>query len=159
MKVFSNALLDRLSQDANSASRARMNLNLHEHFEDPCQRLFNAIGLNSYIQPHRHLLDPKIETLIALRGMFALITFDNEGKVMDIVKFGSEKHLEIDGVGVEVPSNVWHTVVALIDGSLLFEVKEGPFDPTRAKEFALWAPIEGSSDVSAYLSKLRSRVL
>lgn len=158
MKVFSNALLDVLIQEANSASRARLNLNLHQHFNDPCQRLFNAIGLNSYIQPHRHLLDPKIETLIALRGVFALLTFDNEGKVMDVVKFGSEKHLEIDGVGVEVPSSVWHTVIALVDGSVLFEVKEGPFDPMRAKEFALWAPVEGSPDVLAYLSKLRNRV-
>ncbi len=161
MKTYSNSKLDDLVQKAKDSERSRLNLNLHQSYEEPCQRLLNAIGLSSYIRPHRHQLDPKLETLIAVRGLFALITFDDHGKILDVVKFGTERYLEVNGVcvGVEIPPNVWHTVIALKDNSVLFEVKEGPFDPLVAKEFAEWAPAETDFDVFDYLGLLRSALL
>jgi cupin fold WbuC family metalloprotein len=35
-----------------------------------------------------------------------------------------------DGMyGVDIPKNVWHQVECLESGSVIFEVKEGPFVP------------------------------
>lgn len=119
------------------------------------QRLFNAIGVDSYIRPHRHLLDPKIETLIAVRGRMAMIAFDNDGAITDCVVFGIG---EGDAAGVELGTDQWHTVVALVPGSILFEVKQGPFMPDAAKEPAPWSPEEHSPDATAYLGGLRRRI-
>ena len=38
---------------------------------------------------------------------------------------------------------------------ILCEVKEGPFDPQKAKEFAPWAPSEGSANAQDYFDQLR----
>ena len=60
-------------------------------------------------------------------------------------------------VGVEVPVACWHTVVALEPGSILLEIKAGPFDPAVPKEMAPWAPDEGSTYACSYLEKLRAQ--
>ena len=54
----------------------------------------------------------------------------------------------------EVPPGTWHTVVALETGSVLLEVKAGPFIPDQPKEFAAWAPEEGSDEAREYHSFL-----
>ena len=79
INAFTKVDLDKLAIQAKGSGRARASFNLHKSFADKCQRLLNAVGIHSYIQPHRHSLDPKVETLIAVQGLFAVITFDNAG--------------------------------------------------------------------------------
>jgi cupin fold WbuC family metalloprotein len=160
-KPLSPRLLACLSDQAMASPRARQHLNLHVSFEDPCQRVLNAIGVESYIRPHRHLLDRKVECLIAVRGLFGLVTFDDFGEITCVSRFGTEKHwgVRLIDVGVELPPGVWHTVLALVPDSVLLEVKSGPFDPGVAKELAPWAPAEGTLEANIYVSKLRNVVL
>jgi cupin fold WbuC family metalloprotein len=117
--------------------------------------------VNSYIRPHRHSLDPKEECLIAINGLFGFIVFTDQGFIEDVILFGSEKYSKklLIPSGLELPASVWHTVVSLADDSILFETKSGPFDPTLAKEFALWAPEEGGDDAPQYLETLKQRCL
>jgi cupin fold WbuC family metalloprotein len=153
----SQALLDDLLHEAAESPRRRQHRNLHTSYTDPCQRLLNAIELDSYIRPHRHALDPKVECLFAVRGKFSLITFDERGSPERVVRFGTELHGR-DGqldLGVEVPAATWHTVIALVPGSVLLEVKAGPFDPHAAKELAPWAPEEHSVAAESYFQTLR----
>ena len=89
---FSTSYLDSLIAEAERSPRRRQFRNVHRSMSEPAQRLFNAIEPDSYVRPHRHQLDPKDETLIAVRGLFALITFSDEGEITDIVHFGSEKY-------------------------------------------------------------------
>jgi cupin fold WbuC family metalloprotein len=135
----------------------RQHLNIHESYDDPCQRFFNAVGVGSYIRPHRHSLDPKTESLIAIKGAFALVSFDGLGSIENIVKFGTEKFCDESGcvgVGVELAPGVWHTVVALTADAVLLELKAGPFQPAAAKEPASWAPEEGTAEAADYLQYL-----
>jgi cupin fold WbuC family metalloprotein len=155
LDVFSKEYLDTMISDANDSVRKRQHRNTHRSFDEKCQRLMNAIGVESYIAPHRHLLDPKSECLIAVRGLFAAVIFSDNGNVEQIEFFGTEKFKNLS-VGLELPLGVWHTVVAITHGSALFEVKEGPFYPKKAKEFAPWAPSEGSADAQDYLRQLRA---
>jgi len=39
-------------------------------------------------------------------------------------------------------------------GSILLEIKAGPFDPTQPKEFAPWPPEEDSEMAERYLEEL-----
>ena len=109
---------------------------MHESYEDPCQRLFNAIEPGSYIRPHRHATDPRDELLIAVRGLMALVTFDDHGKIMGVVRFGAQRYGEDFAVGAEVPVCSWHTVIAVESGSVLHEVKSGPFESDSTQGFS-----------------------
>lgn len=159
IKIFSNSFLEDLRRESSLSLRKRKNHNLHFDYADSCQKLFNAIEMNSYIRPHRHSLDPKHECLLAVSGLFCLYIFDDTGKILRVTKFGSDLYRDAEkncGVGVEIPPNSWHTVVALSHSAILFEIKAGPFIPSQAKEFATWAPEEGASNSLDYLESLRS---
>jgi cupin fold WbuC family metalloprotein len=156
-RITSN-LLSELSKDALLLSKRRKHLNLHKSYNEPSQKFFNAISIDSYICPHRHLLDSKDEFLIAIRGLFALITFDDVGNIENKILFGSDayqKDMAVDSA-VFVSCGVWHTVISLVKDSVLFEVKECPFIEGLAKEFADWSPEERSEASINYLEAMRS---
>lgn len=159
MKVFDAGYLNALIDEAKSNSRLRQHRNVHESYDDPSQCLLNAIEPDSYIRPHRHASDPKEERLFALRGSMALVVFDDAGNVTDIVNFGTERYGNNLALGASVSSHQWHTVIALQEGSVLCEVKAGPFDPTQPKDLASWAPGEGTDMANDYLKHLHELVL
>ena len=154
LKVFTAAYLVGLTAEASVSPRRRQHRNIHEDYGDGCQRLFNAIETDSYIRPHRHGFVPRAETMIAVRGLMVLFTFDDDGVVVDMVRFGVGVEGRDVALGVEIPAGCWHTVVALEPGSVLLELKAGPFDPEQPKEFAPWAHEEGSAEAVGYLRGL-----
>lgn len=158
MKTFSADVLNGLVANAQISVRLRQHQNIHTNFDEPCQRLFNAIEPGSYIRPHRHYSVPREELLVAIRGMMALVTFDDSGHIKQVVRFGSEKFGSGLAVGVEHSPETWHTVLALEPGSVLLEVKAGPFDPSQPKDLAEWAPPEGDQSSIEYLANLRKLV-
>ena len=44
--------------------------------------------------------------------------------------------------GVEIPVGTWHSLIALEEDTLVYEVKDGPYSPEDDKNFAVWAPKE-----------------
>ena len=149
--LISSYMMSKLYDEAKRLPRRRQNLNLHDSHKENCQRFLNAIHVDSYIRPHRHQRNKKKELLIALKGHFSLITFDNAGNFDTSYCFGTESFQP--NVGVEVPPSTWHTVVAMARNSILLEVKEGPFSPNISKEFASWAPEEGTKAAASFLRK------
>jgi cupin fold WbuC family metalloprotein len=150
MKIIDSKLLDSLSAQARANPRHRKNLNLHQNYDEPSQRLLNAMEPASYIRPHRHLIDPKPESFIGLRGRLVLLIFAESGEVEQIIPFGPGE----DVLGVDLPIGIWHSVVCLETGSVFYETKPGPFLPIYDKDFAPWAPVEGSPEAPAYLQGL-----
>jgi cupin fold WbuC family metalloprotein len=150
MKLITIPLLDALTQEARNSLRLRKNLNSHTSYEEPSQRLLNAMEPGSYIRPHRHLQDPKPECFIGIRGRLALILFDEDGKVTDAILFGPRESC----AGADLPPGMWHTVVSLEPGSVFFETKPGPFNPIFKKDMAPWAPEEGGEEAAEYLQRL-----
>ena len=122
MQTFTTQMLDGLASKAKVNPRLRQHIHIHYSYQDPCQRLFNAIEPGSYIRPHKHATDPRDEMLVAVRGLMALVTFNDDGEVTEAVRFGSEKYGADCAVGVELPLGTWHTVVALVPGCVLLEV-------------------------------------
>jgi cupin fold WbuC family metalloprotein len=83
----------------------------------------------------------------------AMVTFDDQGKVINVLRFGTERHGDAMAVGAEVSSDTWHTVIALEPGCVLLEVKAGPFDPNQPKDLAPWAPEEDSVEAQDYFDQ------
>lgn len=104
----------------------------------------DAIGIDSCIRTHRHALHTKEESLILVRGLFSLVLFAEIIEIQKIIRFGTEHSAEV--VGMDVVSGIWHTIVALRPGSVLLELKAGPFNLNAAKEPAPWAPEVMTSD-------------
>lgn len=155
-KVFSANYLDDLVLQAIASPRKRQHRNIHADYADPCQRLFNAIEPESYLRPHCHGSAQGFEMLIAVRGLLKLVLFDDAGQIANVVAFGAGRHqLEANvAAGVETTPGQWHTVIALESGSVLLEVKAGPFDPSAPKYPAPWAPEEGTVEGLAYHREL-----
>ncbi len=142
LKDFGPAYFEALHNGAAASPRARQHGNVQASHQEPCQRLFIALRPESYVPPHRHLLDPKQETLIAISGLMAFVTFHDDGEILDIMPFGSEAYgggQDIP-IGVDLPPNLWHSVVTLSESAALFEAKQRPCRVELGKEHAFGHP-------------------
>jgi cupin fold WbuC family metalloprotein len=150
VKIINQKVLDKLSLEASGSERLRKNLNLHDDYADPCQRLFIAMEPGTYIRPHRHTDPPKPECFMAVRGKMALLVFDDQGEVKQVIPFGAA----CDTLAIDLPAGAWHSIIVLEQGSIFFETKPGPYVAMSDKDFAPWAPKENAPEVAAYLSFL-----
>jgi len=142
VKTISDKQLLRLSGEAAASPRLRKNLNVHQAPEDPIQRLFNAMEPGTYVRPHRHAHPAGWELMLAVRGAFSIIIFDDKGSVLERVDLSAAG----GDMAVEIPAYTWHAVVVLAPETVMFEVKPGPYSPVEDKDFAAWAPEEGDPD-------------
>ncbi len=101
--------------------------------------------------PHRHLDASKDEAIVALRGRFGLVLFDEGGKVQSTAVLAPDGEV----MGVDIPHGTFHTVLALEPGSVFFEAKAGPYVALTDAERASWAPAEGTPEGASYLESLR----
>jgi len=150
VKLLPRALLDDLATQARASPRSRAHYNIHASADDPVQRFLVVALRNSYFRPHRHLT--KTELAVVLRGAFDVLTFDEAGAATARYCVGESS----PELAFEVPRAIWHTLIARSDGSAFLEIKEGPYDPRSAVEFAPWAPPEGDASVAQFLERLRS---
>ena len=149
MKLFSESLLDELTVKAAASPRLRANHNIHDSPTDRVQRFFIVARRDSYFRPHRH--SARSELALVLRGQFDVLTFDANGIVTGRYRVGAGT----GNIGFETPQATWHTLLATTDDAAFLEIKEGPYDPATASEFAPWAPPEGHDSVPAFQRRLR----
>jgi cupin fold WbuC family metalloprotein len=152
MKQIDSALLDRLVAQAKAAPRKRAHFNLHPELNDPVQRLCIAMEPGTYVRPHRHSDPETWEVLVILRGSLALNIFDERGKVLErtVLKAGGP------AIALEFPLNTWHAPASLEPGTVVLEIKQGPYKPIAEANHALWAPSEGMPQAPEFLEWYRN---
>ena len=150
LKAIDDPLLDRLCAAAQASPRRRRNHNFHQ-LEETVQRMLNALEPDSYVCPHKHEDPDKVEVFLCLRGRAAVLAFDDAGRVAGVFTLSPAGPTH----GAEVPPRTWHTVLALEPGTVLYEVKQGPYNPATDKKFAPWAPAEGAPEAAEYLEALK----
>jgi cupin fold WbuC family metalloprotein len=142
--------IKKLQLQARHSARKRMNLNFHEYAGDPLQRMLHAMRPGTYVQPHKHQNPDKREAFIILTGRVAVIEYDYTGNVVN--------HIVLDpkegNYGAEIPPRTWHSLIALEENSVVYEVKDGPYLAIQDKNFAKWAPREGDKGCSTFLKNL-----
>lgn len=42
--------------------------------------------------------------------------------------------------GIEIPPGVWHCIVVREPGTVIYEIKQGPYAPLTPENLAPWAP-------------------
>jgi cupin fold WbuC family metalloprotein len=153
VKLIPESLFDTVTECAEASPRRRMNYNFHSGPADNPHRFLNVLLRGTYIQPHRHSAPPKSETFLVLQGAADVIVFDDHGAIIARHRLGAQS-LQDRLWGVDIPSGVWHTILARTDRVVCFEVKAGPWEPRSDKEFAPWAPPESDPSAGAFVNAL-----
>ena len=127
MKI-SQAILDDLTAQAKASPRLRMNLDLRNSADDGSQRMLNAIEPGSPLPIHRHMKSS--ETVVCLRGRLVEEFYSEAGELVDSVELAPGGPV----VAVNIPIGQWHTVEVLESGTVIMEVKDGPYEPQSPED-------------------------
>ena len=119
--IFTQAILDNLTEQAKASPRFRMNLDLRNSPDDQSQRMLNAIEPGTVMPIHRHRSSS--ETVVCLRGHFEEYFYDEDGNLTEIID------MVPGGVVVNVPIGQWHSLKSLESGTVLLECKDGAYRP------------------------------
>jgi cupin fold WbuC family metalloprotein len=154
MKIIDEQLLNETTEKAKLSPRLRMNYNFHEHLDEPVHRLINAMEPGTYLRPHRHLNPDREESFLILRGKVVIFIFNDHGGITE--QFILDPH--IGSYGAEIKAGVWHGLVVLETGTVLYEVKNGPYVAVSPANFAPWSPAaEDTKEVQTFLDYLTGR--
>lgn len=127
--IITQALLDELTAKAKASPRLRMNYDLRNSVNDGSQRMLNAIEPGSPLPIHRH--KNTTETVVCLRGRLVEEYYDELERccteAIELTPNGSV-------VALNIPAGQWHTVHALESGTVILEVKDGPYEPIGSED-------------------------
>jgi cupin fold WbuC family metalloprotein len=143
-------MLDDTARYARESPRRRVIAPFHRDPADSLHRMLNAVQPDSYVRPHRHLDPPKAEAWLALRGSLLFFTFHDDGQVRDRLLLRARG----PAFGVDLVPGVYHSFIALEADTVIYEVKNGPYQAASDKSFAPWSPAEGSAEARAYMAEL-----
>lgn len=124
-----NKLFDEILLRAQESPRHRTNYDLRTSVGDSSQRMLNVLFADTVIPIHRH--NDTSETVVVCRGKVREEFYDAQGNKIE------EFVMEAGGAcpAVQVPKGQYHTLVCLEDGSVIFEAKDGAYDPQTTEDF------------------------
>jgi cupin fold WbuC family metalloprotein len=142
LKRLDQCLFDAVAAEARQATRLRRNHNLHRE-SDAVQRFLNVLQPGTYVRPHRHLREQPgagFECFVVLQGEIGLVLLNDDGRVIDTLRLQAQGPVR----GIELAEGQFHTLVALTPDAVMFELKQGPYQPTSDKDFLIQFPAEGT---------------
>lgn len=121
--IIDNKILDELSARAKANPRLRQAMDLRNSPEDLSQRMLNALEPGTVMPIHRH--HASSETVVVLRGKIEWIFYDNDGVETERVTLDANGEPRM----LNVERDRWHSLVCLESGSVLYESKDGAYEP------------------------------
>ena len=142
MKI-DNQLLDTLSAQAKANPRLRQSYDLRTTPEDQSQRILNAVEPGTILPIHRHR--GSTETIIVLRGKVVQHYYDDNGNKIASFVLAPYPHETSEALkqsetpetcacAMSVPVGQWHALESLEEGSVIFECKDGAYQPLSAED-------------------------
>lgn len=126
--IIGNKILEDLSAQAKANHRLRQAMDLRNSPEDLSQRMLNALEPGTAMPIHRH--HASSESVVVLRGKIEWIFYDNEGNETERVTLDANGEPRM----LNVERDRWHSLVCLESGSVLYESKDGPYQPLSPDE-------------------------
>ena len=125
---ISQSLLSTLSSQAKASPRLRQAYDLRNSEDDNSQRMLNALEPGTVMPIHRHRQTS--ETVVIVRGSLIERLYDEEGNVTEEVLMvpGGENPV------VQVEKGRWHSLECLEPGTVLFESKDGKYEPLEEED-------------------------
>lgn len=129
--LIDEKLLNSVTEKALTSPRLRMNHNFHEKLDAPAQRLLNALEPGTVLPVHRH--QHTDETYIVLRGFITVIFYNENNLPVEEFEVSPQKGV----YGIHIPAGQWHTLEVKEPGTVIFEVKDGPYTPLREEDILI----------------------
>ena len=126
--ILDQIILDTLSQQAKENPRLRQAFDLRTTPNDSSQRILNAVEPGTILPIHRHR--GTTETIIVLRGKVVQHYYDDNGNKTASYELAPNSAQ----VGMSVPIGQWHALESLEEGSIIFECKDGAYQPLSAED-------------------------
>ena len=133
--------LDKLSRQAKESPRLRFAYDLRTTPKDNSQRMLNALEPGTIMPIHRHRNTS--ETMVMVRGKLIERFYDEKGNI-------TEERLMVNGEGfmvngsseescsvVQIPAGQWHSLEVLESGTIIFEAKDGAYEPLGDEDILL----------------------
>ena len=126
--LITQSLLSTLSSRAKASPRLRQNYDLRNTLGDNSQRMLNALEPGTVMPIHRHRKTS--ETVVIVRGSIIERFYDEDGNVTEEVLMvpGGENPV------VQVEKGRWHSLECLEPGTVLFEAKDGAWEPLEEED-------------------------
>lgn len=121
--VITQEILDELTAKAKENPRLRCNLDMRNSAEDQSQRMLNALEPGTVMPIHRH--KGSSETCVCIRGNFEEYFYDEQGNLTETID------MVPGGVVLNIEKGQWHSLKCLESGTVLFEAKDGPYEPLQ----------------------------
>ncbi len=136
--IIDKQLLDTLSAQAKASPRLRQAYDLRNTSEDNSQGMLNALEPGTMMPIHRHRKSS--ESICMVRGKMIMRLYDDNGNVTDefvmapislhslpSIQEGECNEPTIPMVHVE--AGQWHSLEVLEKGTVVFEAKDGRYEP------------------------------
>ena len=120
--------MDSLSRQAKESPRLRQAFDLRTSPNDSSQRILNAVEPGTILPIHRHR--GSTETIIVLRGKVVQHYYNDAGEKTASYVLAPQSAK----VGMSVPIGQWHALESLEEGSVIFESKDGAYQPLSAED-------------------------
>ena len=126
-------VLDELSSMAKLNPRLRQCLDLRNSPDDQSQRMLNALEPGTVMPIHRHL--GSSETVVCIRGHFEEYLYGytetRSDGTPDPDSFGLIETIDMypGGPILNIEKGQWHSLKCLESGTILFEAKDGVYEP------------------------------
>lgn len=129
--TLDSKLFNELSEEARKSTRLRMNRDMRTSAADQSQRMLNAIEPGTELPVHRHRNTS--ETCIVLRGSAEELFYDDNGNIMERIIMQPAS----DCCGVNIEAGRWHKIVSLEPGTVIFEAKDGAYEPLSNEDILM----------------------
>ena len=126
--ILDQIILDTLSRQAKESPRLRQAFDLRTTPEDQSQRILNAVEPGTILPIHRHR--GSTETIVVLRGKVVQHYYDENGNQTASFVLAPNTAQ----VAMSVPVGQWHALESLEEGSVIFECKDGAYQPLSAED-------------------------
>lgn len=130
--IIDQNLLDSLTAQAKANPRLRQAYDLRTEATEACpesgrrdqsQCILNAVEPGTVLPIHRHR--GSTETIVVLRGKVVQHYYDDNGKKIASFELAPKSAQ----VAMSVPVGQWHALESLESGSVIFEAKDGAYEP------------------------------
>lgn len=126
--IIDKGILNSLSAQAKASPRLRMNMDLRNSPSDGSQRMLNTLEPGTVMPIHRHRTSS--ETVVIIRGKIQWVFYDDDGNETERVTLDANGELRC----LNVEKGRWHSLESLESGSVLFECKDGAYEPLGEEE-------------------------
>lgn len=145
-------LVEELLTLSKTCPNERARILLHSNRKDNLHEMIIALPFHSFDRPHINFKSGK--SFFALKGIFAVVLFFDEGKEINPVVLSDNGKIGEQFIRLNKP--IWHTIVPLNGPCVFLETIIGPFE---GNQFASFSPeVNNHQDFLKFSRKVKQQV-